>query len=103
MGKLRYDGTGEVEFDDRTLSHLQLVIAAKLRRAESFWFTWVKPVSAGSGRVSIWVHPAIPIEISFVGSRVPSINREWVDLLMRAANSPAGLHLMDEPPDKSAD
>ena len=36
MGKLTYDSTLTVDFDDRVLAHLQLVIGAKLRRAESF-------------------------------------------------------------------
>jgi len=40
MGKLTYDSTLTVDFDDRVLAHLQLVIGAKLRRAESFYFSW---------------------------------------------------------------
>ena len=35
MGKLTYDSTMTVDFDDRVLAHLQLVIGAKLRRAET--------------------------------------------------------------------
>lgn len=97
MGKLRYDATSHVEFDDRVLAHLQLVIGSKLRRNESFWFTWTNPTAVGSGRVSIWVHPAIPIEISFAGSRSPAINREWIELLVLTANSPSGLRLVEEP------
>jgi hypothetical protein len=31
------------------------------------------------------------------GSRVPPINRKWVDALMTTANSPGGLLIMREP------
>ena len=32
MGKLTYDHSLSVDFDDRTLAHLQIVIGMKLRR-----------------------------------------------------------------------
>ena len=97
MGKLKYDNVSEVTFDDRALAHLQVVIAAKLRRNESFNFSWQKPIEQGSGRTTIWVHPAIPLVYEFDGSRTPSLNRTWVDLLMSTANSAMGLHLVPEP------
>ncbi len=40
MGKFIYDSTIKVDFDDRLLAHLQVVIGAKLRRGEAFHFTW---------------------------------------------------------------
>ncbi len=41
MGTLIY-GHGDltVDFDDRTLAHLQVVIGTKLRRRESFLLSW---------------------------------------------------------------
>lgn len=39
MGKLYYDSTLNTDIDDRTLAHLQVVIGAKLRRGESFYFS----------------------------------------------------------------
>jgi hypothetical protein len=50
--------TERFEFDDRVLAHLRVVIVTKLRRRESFTFTWNLPAMSGSGRVSLWMDPA---------------------------------------------
>ncbi|MFB2582767.1 ATP-dependent DNA ligase [Herbiconiux sp. P15] len=97
MGKLTYDSTMTVDFEDRTLAHLQLVIGAKLRRSEAFFFAWKDDNASGDGRTSIWLHPTIPITFKFYGGRSPSINRAWVDALMQSANSAQGLMLLPEP------
>jgi hypothetical protein len=96
MGSLSYNGTYTAEFDDRVLAHLQLVIGAKLRRGESFHFTWSNDRSPSSGRASIWLHPTIPIVYRYDGTRPPAINRAWLDDLMTSANSVAGLQLVPE-------
>lgn len=98
MGTLTYDSSLAADFDDRILAHLQFVFGAKLRRNEPFYFTWKDDPSIGDGRSSIWVHPSVALTFKFVGSRMPTINREWIDLLMLSANSSHGLHLMPEPP-----
>jgi hypothetical protein len=103
MGTLTYDIVSKVDFDDRALAHLQIVIAGKLRRGESFNFSWVKDPAAGSGRTTIWMHPAIPLVYDFVGSRQPTINRVWLDVLMDSANSAGGLRLIPEPTDSPVD
>lgn len=55
MGTLFYGNRGiHVTFDDRALMHLQIVITAKLRRKESFLFTWTDSTDVGSGRGSMW-------------------------------------------------
>jgi hypothetical protein len=97
MGTLTYGTSFTVDFDDRVLSHLQLVIGAKLRRGESFNFTWPNDRIAGSGRTSIWMHPSIPVLYRFSGSRQAVINRNWIDDLMLSANSSAGLQIVVEP------
>src|ERR1700710_1624654 len=103
MGKLTYDSSLTVDFDDRTLAHLQLVIGAKLRRNEAFYFSWRDDEAIGDGRSVIWLHPTIPLALKFFGGRPPGINRVWVDELMLTANSPAGLQLIEEPkPDPSS-
>lgn len=99
MGHLNYDSTTTIEFDDRTLAHLQLVIGAKLRRGESFMFSWRDDPHVGDGRTTIWVHPTIPLVYKFFGGRQPAINRSWVEALMNSANSAGGLQLVPEPPD----
>ena len=97
MGSLTYDVVYKVKFDDRALAHLQLVIATKMRRGESFNFSWIKDASMGSGRTTIWMHPAIPLVYDFDGSRHPVINRSWIEALMATANSTTGLVLVAEP------
>ncbi|MFF2369120.1 ATP-dependent DNA ligase [Agromyces sp. NPDC058110] len=97
MGRFHYDGLVKIDFEDRTLAHLQVVIGAKVRRGESFSFTWRDDPSIGDGRTTVWIHPRAQILYKFYGGRAPQINRAWVDALMYSANSPAGLHVVPEP------
>ncbi|CAN5116828.1 hypothetical protein BH09ACT6_BH09ACT6_14560 [soil metagenome] len=98
MGLLLYGSHSlEISFDDRALQHLQIVITAKLRRRESFVFSWNDSADAGGGRSSIWLDPSSTLHYRYFGSRVPSINREWVDMLMESANSGSGLFFLPEP------
>lgn len=97
MGKLIYDGTVKVDFDDRTLAHLQLVIGSKLRRGEPFHFTWKDDASIGDGRTSVWLHPRSSLVYKFYGGRNPRLNPAWIDALAYTANSPGGLYLVPEP------
>ena len=81
MGKLTYDSTLTVDFDDRVLAHLQLVIGAKLRRAGVVLLQLARR-SRGRRRTSaLWIHPTIPLYFKYAGGRQPSINRAWIDLL----------------------
>ena len=57
MGTLQYDGV-LVEFDDRLLAHLQIVIVQKIRRGESFLMSWRDAAETGDGHSAIWIHPA---------------------------------------------
>lgn len=100
MGRFTYDGAVRADFDDRILAHLQLVIGAKLRRSESFHFSWRDDPSIGDGRTTVWVHSQASLVYKFHGSRSPSINRTWVDALMYTANSHTGLRLVPEPAER---
>lgn len=84
-----------VEMDDRTLAHLRIVVMNKLRRAESFMFDVDQP--RGGDRRSFWIHPSVPLQFHFSGSRQPRINRLWVEELMQGASSPNGLTITPEP------
>lgn len=98
MGTLIYGNSGMVfSFDDRALIHLQIVISAKLRRRESFAFSWVDAPDSSNGRSAIWIDPASTLYYRYFGSRVPAVNREWIEALMSSANSAAGLILTAEP------
>ncbi|MEI2270194.1 ATP-dependent DNA ligase [Microbacterium sp. No. 7] len=97
MGKFIYDGALKVDFDDRALAHLQVVIMSKLRRGESFHFTWKDDAAIGDGRTSIWLHPRCTLVFKFYrGQRAP-LNLAWVDALAAVANSPSGLYIVPEP------
>jgi hypothetical protein len=96
LGKLLYGPTIEVIFDDRVLAHLQLVIGLKLRRSESFFFSWRDEQGVGDGRSAIWLDPAIPLVFRYNGGRMPKINREWLEVLTLSSNSAQGLQLTEE-------
>lgn len=95
MGTLTYDAI-VIEFDDRLLAHLQIVIVNKLRRRESFAMSWRDSPDVGDGRSTIWLDPAIPIYFKFDGSRMPAINRAWVERLADSAAGPHGLVVTGE-------
>jgi hypothetical protein len=98
MGKILYgDSEIVIEFDDRVLTHLQIVIGAKLRRRESFFFSWRDHDSVGSGRSAIWMDSAIPLYFKFSGGKMPLLNREWLQTLTDSANSGQGLVYSEEP------
>lgn len=96
MGRFIYDTIGNaVDIDDRTLAHLRIVVMNKLRRSESFMFD--VEVGDGSGRRSFWIHPSVPLQFHFFGSRNPRINRAWTEELMHVASGPNGLTITPEP------
>ncbi|KQR53566.1 hypothetical protein ASF88_01450 [Leifsonia sp. Leaf336] len=98
MGTLFYgDDLSSVEFDDRLLAHLQLAIVTKLRRNESFVFSWDIPVAGGSGSNSVWISPTVGLRFTYPTHTRESINRAWVEALVRTANSVSGLRVVDEP------
>ena len=102
MGQFMYDSpTLTVEFEDRVLAHLKAVITTKLKRGESFIFTWEYGTNSGSGHSSVWLHPAIPLRYEFMDTSEPRLNRQWLEALMQVANSNGGLRLVPEP--ESAD
>jgi len=97
VGQLIYDTSTRTTIDDRALAHLQIVMLGKLRRKESFAFSWKYPASEGDGRSTVWIAPDLPLHFRYSGGRPPSINPAWVDVLMDSANTAAGLHLLPEP------
>jgi len=93
MGTLIYNGGVTLAIDDRTLSHLQVVIIDKLRRRESFTLTW----DDGATQTVCWVGQSIPLEFVYSGNRRPVLNRGWLELLALSANSNGGLMAVPEP------
>jgi len=101
VGVLFYDGQ-EFDFDDRALTHLQIVISTKLRRKEDFFLTWKQPVERGSGRHAIWIDNGVPIHFFYEGSRPSSVNRDWIEALILSAGRATGLQFSDEPEPRAA-
>lgn len=94
MGTLKYDGT-TVDFEDRVLAHLEMVIVQKLRRQESFLMSWREPEALGDGRTGVWIHDAAMLTFHFSTNDNPGIDREWLQTLMDSANSVMGLFVAD--------
>ena len=95
MGSITYDGT-QVQFEDRLLTHLQIVIVQKFHRGESFLMSWKDSPLIGDGRAAIWLAPNIPIYFRFSGSRLPEINRDWLQKLGESADGGSGLVVVGE-------
>jgi hypothetical protein len=99
MAKLFYGASREpIQIEDRALAHLKVVIAAKLRRQESFTLSWKHPDGAEGGRSTIWVHPSIPLRFVFDDPEPPRLNMRWIEELMHSANTSGGISLVDEVP-----
>jgi hypothetical protein len=95
MGRLNYgDGRVELVFDERTLSHLQVAMAAKLRRRESFFLSWNEP---SGERTSLWIDHSIPLQFHFDDPARTPLNRAWVELLDRVGASAQGMVILPEP------
>ncbi len=97
MGRLTYNSTNTIDFDDRLLAHLQIVIGEKLRLNQSFYFSWRNDPQAGDGRAAIWLNPGMPLHFKYTTGKKPLINREWLRILAASANSPSGLQILPEP------
>lgn len=95
MGWLTYNRL-QIEFDDRLLEHLHIVITQRLQRGERLAMSWRDAEAVGDGRSSIWLHPEGDLYFKFTGSRVPSINPEWIKVLTESATSSRGLIVLNE-------
>jgi hypothetical protein len=106
MGSMIYGLAPAIVMDDRVLRHVQAVIVVKLRRQESFSFSWddepgVEGDQLGSRDVkhgSVWVSPSSLLYFSYDGPRPKEqLNGAWLDILMQAASSSSGLRALPEP------
>jgi hypothetical protein len=97
VGTIFYGGSATpIHIEDRALAHLKVVIATKLRRAESFTVSWRHPADQPTGRTTIWVHPSIPLRFVFEAPEPPELNRQWIEDLAHSANSSGGIMLVAE-------
>ena len=92
MGKLYYGFDSEpAELPDRVLAHVKTVVAAKLRRGESFTLSWQHPGEAAGGRSTLWLNPSIPMRFVFSNPEGETLDPELLQRFARAANSSGGL------------
>lgn len=97
MGQLYYGDTNEpITIEDRTLAHLKVVLATKLRRNESFTLSWQHPEGEQPGRSTLWLHPSIPLRFVFDEPETPALSQQWLNELANSANSSGGIRLTEE-------
>ena len=95
MGLIFYGNSPDpIEVDDRTLAHLKVVIALKLRRNESFTLSWPHPDA--TGRSTLWLHPSIPLRFTFDEPVAPELSQQWLSELSNSANTSGGILLTEE-------
>lgn len=95
MGTLTY-GASSFEMDDRLLAHLKIAIAAKLRLGEGFLLNWQLSPDKGAGRISLWLSPSAHLQFRFGGSKMPELNRRWLEALSRSSQGVRGMMAMTE-------
>ncbi|MEV8267821.1 hypothetical protein [Microbacterium sp. NPDC076911] len=104
MGALFYGNDIEpITIPDHALSHLKVLFASKLRRGESFSFTWKHTADQVRGRSTIWIHPAIPMRFVFEEEAAAPLDQELLQDFARRANSSTGLAIDFSEFDSSAD
>ncbi|MGI9824457.1 hypothetical protein [Agromyces sp. Marseille-Q5079] len=97
MGSLYYGNSQTpIGIEDRALAHLKVAIMTKLRRGESFTLGWTHAKDQPRGRSTIWLHPTIPLRFVFDEPETPELSRQWIEDLMRSANSTGGIQLVPE-------
>jgi hypothetical protein len=94
VGRLIYGAT-VYQLDDRLLAHLQMIVAAKLRRHENFFVSWRSP-SSSKGRQSVWIDNGMHLAFEYDDTELPTVNRDWVETMATSAATAFGLQLTDE-------
>ncbi len=88
MGTLEYNSSRPaIDVEDETLAHLKVVIGTKLRRQESFMMTWLPDQRNAAGRLTIWMHPSIPLIMEFDDPKMASIDPKRLERMMEHLNA----------------
>jgi hypothetical protein len=103
MGSLYY-GPREIaiHIEDRTLAHLRVVVTTKFRRNEAFALSLQHRDGEPGDHTTLWLHPAIPLRFVFDEPERTDLSRAWMEELVNAANTTAGIHLTDDHADGPA-
>jgi len=94
MGTLRYSKSDPaITLPDRTLEHLHIVVARKLREHQRIALNIVSDASAP---VQVWLDARIPLVITYATGVASTINQRWLADL-EASFSNAVMNLTAEP------
>lgn len=97
MGILYYDDWATpIPVEDHLLAHLKVVIAAKLRRGESFLLSWRHLDDEELGRTSVWLHPAVPWRVVLDDAAPITMHRDLLERLTASAATTQGIVLTSE-------
>lgn len=105
MGQLIYGVAPAIKIDDWGLQHLQAVMLTKLRRDESFSFSWDNEPDVDGDAVmphghhgTVWISKSTPLYFSYDLPRDRPLNQKWVSALATSASSSGGsFRLLPEP------
>lgn len=79
-----------ISLPDRLMGYIKVIASTKLRRGESFTFTWTG--TAGEpGRSTIWLQPAIPLRFVFDSPEPEQLVGDYLRALADQANAASGL------------
>jgi len=93
VGQLHYGSPPSIfDIPDRDLTHIEIVVLAKLRRNEPFAMS--VELEEG-GRASLWISVNSDLQFIF-GPGSHSINREWLEQLIDSANTTSGMRITPE-------
>ena len=96
MGTLIYGNSAGIQIDDRTLEHLRLAMAVRLRRGDSFMVSIPIDEPGIGSRRNLWVSPSVPLHFIATGSRMPTLNRMWIQAMGESEDSTGTLTVMPE-------
>ncbi|MWV51472.1 hypothetical protein GRS96_19590 (plasmid) [Rathayibacter sp. VKM Ac-2803] len=85
-----------IEFDDRTLSHVQTAIRTRMTLGAPFRLAWRTRQEAEYRSYAILVHPNTPLEYRFDDPQLVVLNRLWLRELLSPALG-RDMVVIDEP------
>nr|WP_167047894.1 hypothetical protein [Microbacterium halimionae] len=106
MGQLIYGVAPAIQIDDWGLYHLQSVMLSKLRRDESFSFSWDNEPDVDGDEAlptpglhgTVWISKSTPLYFSYDEPRAKPLNPKWIATLAGAAGKNSGaFRLLPEP------
>jgi len=82
--------TNPIALPDRLMGYIKVITSTKLRRGESFTFTWTG-TDEEAGRSTIWLQPSIPLRFVFDSAEPEQLVGDYLRSLADQANAASGL------------